>query len=393
MNLSNLGKYLFFASVALAIFGWGMATAIFKFFPYNVVKEAHLAFAALRQSQAAAESDPDRYDTRQSSEPISRPRGRWLVSGERAEGSDDLILISGGPEFLADQYPPEGCLAWITDREGNVRHAWKLDRAFEDAIAQEAGIVLPPQATRAYVVPVGLHLFDNGDLLAAFHTRSGFPYQTGIAKFDRESRLLWKVARNNHHWFSVDDAGRIYVPYQKLRDAPVRLGETRIHLAADGGKVYDEGIMVLDPDGRIVEEFSVLDALIDSGYVALFKGKPLSPSTGDRTSARLIEGSDPVHLNDIRLISEKDLELDPSLAAGDYLISMRATNAVAVLDRKTHRVKWLSSGTTAAQHSPRVYDGGILVFDNWGGGRAAGGIAAGTARLAPRTDADDLSTV
>lgn len=373
MNSNRIGKLLFFASAALLIFGWGMATAIFKFFPYGVVKEAHLAFAALRQSQTAAESDPDRFDTAQSTEPISGPRGRWLVAGERGDRSDELILISGGPEFLAEQFPPEGCLAWITDRSGKVRHAWKLKREFEDAIVHEAGVVLPPQAPRAQTVPVGVHLFENGDLLATFHTRSGFPYQTGIAKFDRESRLLWKVPRNNHHWFSVDEQGHIHVPYQRLREAPIPLGGTRIQLVAEEGKIYDEGIMVLDPEGQIIEEFSVLDSLVDSGYIALFKGKRLKPQTGSRTSARLIEGSDPVHLNDVRLISEDDLRLDPSLAVGDYLISMRATNAVAVLDRKTHLVKWLSSGTTAAQHSPRVFGSGILVFDNWGGAESTGG--------------------
>jgi hypothetical protein len=55
------------------------------------------------------------------------------------------------------------------------------------------------------------------------------------------------------------------------------------------------------------------------------------------------------------------------------LVSLRNLNAVGILDRQTRRFKWVSAGAAIGQHSPRFYDGGVLLVDNRGGDRRLGG--------------------
>ena len=49
-------------------------------------------------------------------------------------------------------------------------------------------------------------------------------------------------------------------------------------------------------------------------------------------------------------------------------------NTLLAIDRETDSVKWRMTGHTIAQHSPRLQaDGGIIVFDNYGGHSELGG--------------------
>ncbi len=82
---------------------------------------------------------------------------------------------------------------------------------------------------------------------------------------------------------------------------------------------------------------------------------------------------DPLHLNDVRITSGQIASWQPWLAPGDLLVSLRNINAVGIVDVSTRRFKWMSSGSTVAQHSPRFYDGGVLVLDNLGGDKQLGG--------------------
>ena len=95
---------------------------------------------------------------------------------------------------------------------------------------------------------------------------------------------------------------------------------------------------------------------IESGYTGLL----------ERTRGKC----DPLHLNDVRVLKGVDADAYPGFAPGDLMVSTNSVNAVAVVDRRSRRIKWLTSGTMISQHSPRfVGDNRILVFDNRGGTR------------------------
>ena len=174
-------------------------------------------------------------------------------------------------------------------------------------------------------------MYDNGDLLATFQGRNTFPFGVGVAKFDRDGKLLWKKENNAHHWFDIDDQGLIYTVAHRLRDSPIELGNTDRYLNCEDGQIYEDFVVVLDSDGNVVEEFSLLDAYVESGYAGLL----------ERTRGKC----DPLHLNDVRILKAEDADAYPGFAAGDILVSTNAVNAVAVLDRGSRLIKWLTSGT------------------------------------------------
>lgn len=73
-------------------------------------------------------------------------------------------------------------------------------------------------------------------------------------------------------------------------------------------------------------------------------------------------------------VTEDKAQNVPGLDAGDLIVSMRDLHLVAAIDGSTHGWKWVVSGRTVRQHSPRLTtDGGILVFDNRGGRGETGG--------------------
>jgi Arylsulfotransferase (ASST) len=111
-------------------------------------------------------------------------------------------------------------------------------------------------------------------------------------------------------------------------------------LACEARKIYEDIILVLNPEGGTVRKISVLRSLFDSGYGGLIY----------MTQAPC----DPLHLNDVRVLDERDVSEYPELSAGDLLISMRNINTVAIMDQTTARIKWIASGLTLRQHAPRV---------------------------------------
>lgn len=342
----RFGRAGFTVSLLVLTFLVGIFASILEWPPYRWVNNAMLAAQALMQL--------DGDDAQQ-----SKLAGPTVLAG--ADVNDgELFLVTGGVDFLPEYSSTGSCLAWIMDRKGAIRHVWEYDTSIWGDLEHVAMAPID-----AEVHPVGLHLFKDGSLLVSFHGRNCWPYGIGLARFDADSNLIWKKELFNHHWFTIADDGRIYIGSMKMADSPVRIGDTWSHIVAKDGKVSDDTIMILDADGNLLEEFSVLESLVESGWVGLFHD-----STEDSIDALT---RDPTHLNDVRVVTAEIAATHELLEVGDMLVSMRNTNAVGIIDGNTKRFKWLSAGTTLRQHSPRFYDGGVLVFDNRGGPAELGG--------------------
>jgi hypothetical protein len=326
-------------------------------FPWSVIRDATAALQATREISADPADDNRITVDPQLTGPTVRQHGG---------AGDELILVSGGEGYLKSHAPEHGCLAWIMDRQGDIKHVWKFDPSVWEKLERVKAVPL-----KRSIFPMGLHLDADGGLLVSFLGRHCFPYGIGLARFDKDSNLVWKQERFNHHWFSVAPDGRIFCPSMRLVDSPYTHPATRTTIASPDGKVMYDVVMTLDAAGNVLDEIPVLDALIESGWTGLLRNYAESPK--QEAEQLHMTSRDPTHLNDVRLVDAAQAARHPQLKEGDLLVSFRNLNALGVLDPATRRFKWMSAGAAILQHSPRITDRGILLFDNLGGAQGPGG--------------------
>ncbi len=370
MSTRNLALMLFVVSISVLSFLYGVASTHWQLWPHGVLVDAKTAFEAfkVKAGEELWDQDPidfEYFDPDGSAEPVVS----YVEKGR--DYGDDLILINGGILQYSRLCPDFGCLAWIVDRQGDVKHTWEVD--LSKVWGEFKAVYGFTSVDRLY--PIDFHLYDNGDLLVGYQSRNTFPYGIGLAKFDKDSNLLWSKENYNHHWFRVADNGNIVSPSFKLLPIPHRLGDTHLYIDCHNGGMVEDVVSIMDKDGIELEQFSILDSLIDSGYIGVVFQKELAKATlALREKKHVLDSCDPTHLNSVIPLNKADADQYPSLNEGDLLISLRNLNAVMIVDRVSKQVKWLSQGVMVMQHSARYFrDNKILVFDNQGGSSAQGG--------------------
>lgn len=349
--LDRLFKILFLLAICSLFFGWGFVSKWKEVFPYKIIEEANIAFKALIQLSEEDTGLPAGVDFWDKDNTSATP----IISHYSAAAGEELIFSLGTNLAYKDANGGVGFGAWIADREGAVKHAWKgfenvwttLER--HESVSDDWGYY-----------PVGAHVYTNGDLLVSFQGSNLFPFSMGMAKFDKDSNLLWETNEYIHHWFSVDDSGNIYVPGLIKANPEMPLEGRTKTLVCDTGYFYYDSILVLDSAGNKVREIDMLDVLLESDLAALI--------SNDHNNQKTLHTCDPTHLNDVQVLSAEQAQYFPEFAPGDLLLSFRALNTIAVLDSKTDRIKWHQTGLSNQQHSPRYHnDNKILLFDNLGG--------------------------
>lgn len=339
-------------SLFVAAFSYGFLASQFRLFPYEILRDAKSAWLAITNSDEAEEHNGLVSYRQHAIEPTAL---------KHKHGYDaNYILVSGGLGGTSHDSTtqPWQAVATIIDRDGQIAHAWKCDRRLWDELEK---------VTRVPGIsgPIGVasvELARNGDLLANFHGLNTFPFAVGMARFNASSELLWRKELLTHHSFTVNEAS-IVTPALEVLAAPVRVGETAAVIESESGRVYHDLVVTLDSDGNELNRISIKDALFESGW------------TGHliRENAAKVVSEDPLHLNDVRVITNEAAVELPGIEPGDLLISLRNVNLVGILSPQSRRFKWISSGATVGQHSPRVYKKGVLVLDNLGGNRSLGG--------------------
>lgn len=344
-------KAYFFASagslVVLAVFAFGVAVGAFKLFPYPLLQQGAAAardwirypwhHARMRPEkflapQPAAASIPQR--------PVFRSPGAY----------DGVTFVDG---FFGRKTGMR-----LLEMNGDVLHEWRVsfnelwpdathvERAMHDWDAQIHGAVLYP----------------NGDVVFNFQ-------YAGLARIDACGRPIWRLPEQTHHSVYEDEKGHLWVPSRRRHDEPSN--------ALPGAPVpyYEDLVLEVSPDGRVLREISVLDVIIDGGNASLLyangeHGAVLNlPLDGDFT-----------HLNDVEILEPSMAAAFPMFAAGDMLLSLRNLNLLLVVDPDTSLVKWWMVGPYLRQHDPDFLPSGrISVFDNRRDG--AGGKALGGSRI------------
>jgi hypothetical protein len=344
-------RVLFVLALCALSFGYGVATMQLEIFPYRLLKEAKLGWEAWAGMDRKRRDFPQAFE-RFEPEAAATPQARRLAEDAGAEH----VLITGGPYQLLERCPKWGCIAWIADRAGRILHTWEVD--LDQLWSGLTGI--SGDVNRLSLYPVGMALGMDGSLVVTFQGRETYPVHIGIVKLDRDGRILWKRFDQSHHWPAMDAKGRIYTPATLPLRGALHIGTSSVALKCRTGEARPDLIRVLSAEGEPLRELPLIDGFVRSGYAGLFYSVP--------------DGCNPTHLNSVALASPEVAKALPNATVGDFLVSLRETSAVALLDRETGAVKYLVSGRSAAQHAAQFLpDGSVLVLDNLGGERSLGG--------------------
>ena len=156
--------------------------------------------------------------------------GVTAYDSERAFSAPNLVVSAHTPE------------AFIMNMRGSTIHRWSYD--FWTAF--------PESDTPRNIDGVGwwrrARVLDNGDLLAIFEGH-------GLIRIDKNSELVWAFPGRAHHDLDLFDNGSIGVLTRKIGVIP-RINETE--------PVAEDFVTVLDTDGTLVAEYSLLEALENS---------------------------------------------------------------------------------------------------------------------------------
>jgi outer membrane protein assembly factor BamB len=242
--------------------------------------------------------------------------------------------------------------AHLLNMDGTKIHEW--NKPFEDVFPEPKHVTKP----KGRIYWADAKLFPNGDLLVQYHGAIDTPYGYGMAKLDKNSKVIWSYASNTHHEFDIDKNGNIYGLTQKWYKEPIPDYSDIISPPA-----LLDSIFVLNAEGKELQKFDLIDA---------FRGTPYQELLRIDSIAWKIQG-DYFHTNSIRVLKEHVDYTIPGVKAGQVLVSIRNPGIICIIDLETKRVVWATKGPWKQQHSVHfIDDGKIMMFDNqgWGGGRS-----------------------
>ncbi|HZA67408.1 MAG TPA: arylsulfotransferase family protein [Geminicoccaceae bacterium] len=241
-----------------------------------------------------------------------------------------------------------GQQAVLIDMAGRPVHRWSLSYEQIRAATGQAG----PDMPETWLYWNNARLYPNGDLVVIVAAWETTPVGVAVIKIDRASNLLWAHPRHVHHDLDRDDAGRLYVLDQQVREArPPQLWGLNEPL-------LDEHVVVLSREGQELRRVSILDAFADSAYAALIN--EVAPDN-------LRRWGDYLHTNNVELVTPALAQQFPFLAPGQVILSMRQLDTIAALDLERKTIVWAARGPWRRQHDPDLLPNGhIVLFDNQG---------------------------
>lgn len=235
--------------------------------------------------------------------------------------------------------------AVMIDMEGNILHKWNLPF---NKVWPDPKHVFKPQASEDTIYWVEARPQPNGDIYVIYVRPYALPWGYGLAKLNKDSEVIWKFTANAHHWLDISPDGKKVYVLEQQKDA-------KIYPALPDAKypIIKDFVTVLDSaTGEILDRISIVDAFNNSDYRALFK------FIAD-------DNSDILHTNEVEYITAEHAANMEFANEGDLLVSFKAINAIAIIDKDTKIIKWADLGLWKAQHDPDALpNGNFLVFDN-----------------------------
>lgn len=277
-------------------------------------------------------------------EPIVYP-GTGVVHLDETRSAGGLTLIQG--------MFSEATELRLLDEGGNVVHRWDADFF---AVWPDAQELLPvdriPQS-RFHYITQGFAPAEDGSVVFNF---SGL----GAVKLDKCSNVVWRRPSQNHHSVTVTEDGNYWIPgHIPIFDTPERylprgIPAQQIHDEMTGdAHNYNNTVMLIDDDGKVLKEHSVLEAVYDAELEHAIYASMMEKTT------------DPTHINDIELVNEATAAKIEGVESGDLMLSLRSMNMITIMDPETGKLKWHQIGPWFRQHDPDITeDGNIEIFNN-----------------------------
>ncbi len=354
--MRKLPLILFVIAVGLAGFTAGAYVIKFQVFPYGFVHSAYktaqvLVDAFVENNRGALRIGKGHFVT-VAPDSVEAHRFEFIT----AQALPDPILVWGGMSQFAEYCPGHvGCLAVEYAGRGDVRHTYPYR---PKAIEQAAIVSLPFEqpfwfSFQDHAFTTGISRYSNGDLLAVFHFYSSFPYAGGVARITRDGHPVWYRQDYSHHVPSLTDDDVALVPAMRIGEGPLVLNHPKSRrFTWRCPKPILDVVRVLDGDGRLLEEISILDAIMQSPYVFILK--------------TVQDPCDLTHLNFVHQLGENAIGPD-GIGPGDLVVSLKYLNAFGILDRESHRLKKLVHGGFVWQHAvTHLADSRFLMLDNMG---------------------------
>jgi hypothetical protein len=222
-----------------------------------------------------------------------------------------------------------GCEALLLDMDGGVLWRWsrEYDEVWPDGPRAGVEDYRKQMWRRARLLP-------DGGLVVIWES-------LGIARLDRDSRVVWASPIAAHHDFELLPDGSLLVLTREAH---------RDHRFPE--PILEDFVTRLDPDGHEVSRFSLLEAL------------ERSPMRLIREEAGVRSG-DLFHTNSLRVLDGSGAAGLPALEAGNLLVSIRRLDTIAIVDPAGPEVVWVDQGDWVRQHDARILpNGNLLFFDN-----------------------------
>jgi hypothetical protein len=365
-------------------FLFGVSVGYYEYFPFMQLRNAKLTLETIILDLNRGANYPGNDEVLEfTNASVTASNTNRVRSFTDEANSVQTFLMFGGLHQYLELCPDNGCLAVEVAADRKIIHAYPYfpeeiyaANLTDDDYPHEFLQFDPKTDMR----PVGIERFPNGDLLVIFQRSrpaNVFPYGTGIARVDRQGQPRWFRFDYSHHWPSPIRGDNLLIPTTRIGDGPISFhlpDGTNETFTCESGRPYRDAIQVLNGNGELIREYSVLDALLDSPY---------------RTVLQLTKDNcDPLHLNFVDVVREDIPEEIEGIKPGDLIVSLLGVSAFGILDPEDGRLKRLIRGTFIRQHSVHHLSGSrFLLFDNYGADREGGpsrllevDIASGTER-------------
>jgi len=323
INLDILSKYLFVLSICVLIFGYGFVSSRNKLFPYYILDRAISQLETLKIKSVPHYLGFIRYNK----------SGVTIHNNARIMPGVTLIT-----SFWSETDWTAGIR--LIDLEGNILHHWEVKAKEIWPESPHNDLTKNAKNTNENFVH-GTHLYPNGDIIFNIE-------YMGLVRMNSAGEVLWKLPYRTHHSVFHDEDGNLWVSGQKW----VESGNNRTEKFSMLEVPYTEETMLnVSPDGKILQEISILESIYKGNYQHLLKHYH-----------SLTE--DLLHLNDIEVLSSKLAPQFPMFKSGDIVVSLKNISSIVVLDQSGN-IKWFCSGIFTEQHDPDFEQNGwITVFDN-----------------------------